>query len=867
MLGSGRTDLSAPGPAWRFAAPFLLALGLVLALATPAGAMFGQPSTISVDGVMASQQRIATDSQNNALAVWTEDYSGVHRVHAAFRPAGGDFESLGFLSAADGDADLPLVAFDERDNALVVWTRFEGPLGQVQLGQVQAAFRPAGGTFGAAQTISAGEPGVGYFEPQVGLDESGTVVWTRESATGELSVQASFRPKDGSFGAPQTLSGAGPAYEPQVVVDERGNSLAVWTEEIGGVPEVRSAFRPRTGDWSTGARISSEGSAAFSPRVAVDGHSSIIAAWTADDGTGGGNSFIQAALRPAGGSFGALASVSSEVGIASDPQVAFDERDNALLAWARYDGLSTRIETSFHPRGGGFDVPQTISPAGRDGFEPQIAVDESAAVAWTESEGSQLRVQGAFRMKNGRFGGAQTLSDPGDPSFDPALAIDRRGNVLALWTRNELEDFPVVQFSFRPRVGSFGEPAALSAPHTGAFEPQVAIDCWGNAMAVWTVDSDLNNESNPTWVEAAFGRAGGGFGPAQRLSDPTRNASEPQVAFESDGDAVVTWSGQDSDGTQRVHAAFRPAGNGFLPPVMLSADGADGFNPKVSAERGTVVVWSRSTGATVSTEGSVKPEDESFLPFETISRAGEDTHEPQVAVGKQGTAVATWSAGDGSHVAAAIGSTSPAGFGPAATLSSPDLAASQPQVAVDAQGAALVVWTSGTGAFIQGAFRPRRASFGAPQTIAADNVVEPQVAFDESGNALAAWTRYVDDLGQIETASRPRAGVFGPAQTISATALPLDNFSARIAVEYSAAVVWTATTPTGLLQVQSAFRSKDGAFGPVQTLTDRLLFGYEPDVAVDERGNAMALWTLTDRFDPGPPAPASTIQSAFRPRL
>ncbi len=864
MLGSGRTDLSAPGPAWRFAAPFLLALAFVLALAAPAGAMFGQPSTISVDGVMASQQRIATDSQNNALAVWTEDDSGVHRVHAAFRPAGGDFESLGFLSAAGGEANQPLVAFDERDNALVVWTQYEGPF-EGALGQVQAAFRPAGGTFGEAQTISAGEPGVDYFEPQIGLDESATVVWTRVSATGDLSVQASFRPKDGSFGAPQTLSGAGPAYEPHVVVDERGNSLAVWTEEIGGVPEVRSAFRPRTGNWSTGARISAEGRAAFSPRVAVDGHSNIIAVWTADDGSGGGNSFIQAALRPEGGSFGTLASVSSEVGIASDPQVAFDERDNALLAWSRYDGSSTRIETTFHPRSGGFDVPQTISPAGRDGFEPQIAVDESAAVAWTESEGSQLRVQGAFRMKNGRFGGAQTLSDPGDPSFDPALAIDHRGNVLALWTRNELEDFPVVQFSFRPRVGSFGEPATLSVPETGAFEPQVATDCWGNVMAVWTVDSDLNNESNPTWVEAAFGRTGGGLGPAQRLSDPTRNASEPQVAFESDGDAVVTWSGQDSDGTQRVHAAFRPAGNGFLPPVLLSADGADAFNPKVSAERGTVVVWSRA-GAMQSTEASVKPEDESFLPYETLSSAGEDTHAPQVAVGKDGTTVATWYAGNGDHVAASIGRTTSAGFGPATTLSAPDAAASIPQVAVDAQGAALVVWRGGANAFIQAAFRPRRASFGAAQTLASDEVDEPQVAFDESGDALLAWTRYVDGLGQIETASRPRGGVFGPAQTISDTGLPLDNFSPRIAVEYSAAVVWTATTPTGLLRVQSAFRPKDGTFGPVQTLTDRLLFGYEPDVAVDERGNATALWTLTDRFDPGPPAPASAVQSAFRPR-
>jgi hypothetical protein len=380
---------------------------------------------------------------------------------------------------------------------------------------------------------------------------------------------------------------------------------------------------------------------------------------------------------------------------------------------------------------------------------------------------------------------------------------------------------------------------------------------------VWTVDPDVTDDSNPTYVEAAFAPAGAPFGPAQRLSDPSRNAYQPRVAFENDGDAVVIWTGEHTDGSERVHSRFRPAGNGFGPAQVLSPAGA--FDPRVSAGHGTAVVWSRDDGAVVVAEAAVKPQDAGFLPAERISADGESANAPQVSVGKDGTAVATWYAAFGDHVAAAIGRTTAAGFAAPAVLSPPGMAASEPQAAVDERGNAIVVWTAGTGAVVQSAYRPRGAGFGPATDLAADGVFEPQVTFDESGNALAVWTRYVNEIGQIETALRPRGGVFGAAAVISATGEELTNFTPRIASDDAAAVVWTAQTLTGsLLRVQSAFRQKDGAFGPVQSLTDRLRSGYEPELAVDERGNVRAVWTLIDQFDAGA---ASAIQSAYRPRV
>ncbi len=865
MLGAGQSDVSVTRFAGRVCGLTLLAVAIAALFGAPALATFGDSVTISAHAVRASQPRIATDGAGNALAVWTEGDADARRVHAGFRPAGGDFASLGPLSGEGGDADRPQVVFDERDNSLVVWTRYEGGRGQVQV-----AFRPAGGAFSAAQTISAGEPGASYFEPHVAIDESAAVVWTRESAAGELSVQTAFRPKDGSFGAPQTLSGSDRAFEPRVAVDERGNALAAWTQEIAGAPRVFCAARPRAGDWSAAQQLSPAGLDASEPSLAVDRENNAIAAWTADpDGANpAAATFIQAALRAAGDSFGAVATISDDSGPASDPQAVFDLRGNALVAWSRFDGSNLRVEASFHAGRSGFEVAQVLSPAGADAFEPQIAVDESAAVVWTRSDGLNLRAQGAFRRKGGTFGAAQTLSEPDDDAFEPGIAVDANGNALALWTRNDGFEFPRVQFSFRPRVGSFAEPAGLSAPTVGAFQPDVATDRLHNALAVWTVDPDPHDETNPTWVEAAFASAGERFGAPQRLSDPSANAFQPRVAFERDGDAVVTWTARDADGTQRVQATFRTAGGDFLRPSYLSPDGGDAFDPQVSAARGTVVVWSHMDGANLTAEASVKPENAGFLPARTLSAPGGDANAPQVAVGADGTAVATWFVADGDRVDAAIGSTA-ANFQPAVTLSAPSSKASEPQVAVDQRGGALVVWTAGNGTtHIQAAQRWPGGNFGESVDLSDTGAFEPQVVFDGRGNALAVWTRFVAGLGQIESAFQPRGRAFGAPAPVSGTdeGEPLSHFGPRVAIDDSATVVWTAQTPAGLLQVRSAFRPKDGVFGAAQTLSERRLHGFEPQVAVDERGNATAVWTLDDLADPGALPPFSRVESAFRPR-
>ena len=119
----------------------------------------------------------------------------------------------------------------------------------------------------------------------------------------------------------------------------------------------------------------------------------------------------------------------------------------------------------------------------------------------------------------------------------------------------------------------------LSAAGQDAYEPQIASDAEGDAVAAWGRDR----------IQARTISAAGVLGPVQTLSDPcTCRSTTPQVASDADGDAVAVWASQQ---IQRVEARTISAA-GVLGPVQTLSFG---FAPQVASEADgdAVAVWTR----------------------------------------------------------------------------------------------------------------------------------------------------------------------------------------------------------------------------------------------------------------------------------
>jgi uncharacterized repeat protein (TIGR01451 family) len=430
--------------------------GLVAVLApAPALAEFGSPQTVSSDA--SGSPQVAADPQGNAVAVWR----GGSTVRAAFRPADGSFGAPQTVSGDPGSTYDHRVAIDSEGNAVAVWTRY---------------------TFATTGCVPRIDPCVG-----------GTVITT--------AVEAAFRPRDGSFGPVQRIAtgeyvdGGTVLHSARVAISPEGDAIAIWVSDRdgNGVVEERieSASAPAGGIFGPSQAISTSTSFSYSePDIAVGSQGTAVAVW---ERRGGTDSRIEAAFSPGGGVFGTTQTISDTFSYL--PDVAVDPAGGAVAVWQRADAIGTgdsRIEAAFRPAGGSFGDVQTVSPGGS---YPRVAVDPGggAVAVWERYLDAQSRIEAAFRPPGGSFGAPQPISDPGE-SYSAQVAVDPDGVAVALWIGSGQ-----IQAAFRPAGGSFGDVQTVSDAGGNVDSPQVTVDSEGGAVAVWrrSVDSESR-------IEAAF---------------------------------------------------------------------------------------------------------------------------------------------------------------------------------------------------------------------------------------------------------------------------------------------------------------------------------------------------------------------------
>jgi hypothetical protein len=402
--------------------------------------------------------------------------------------------------------------------------------------------------------------------PQVAVDSGGdaVAVWKGYDGGDEV-IEAASRPAGGSWQAPVELSGSGyDASEPQVAVDSGGDAVAVWKRREGADYTVEAASRPAGGNWQAPVDISAIGQNASGPQVAVDPGGDAVAVWELYDGT---NHIVQAATSPAGGSWQAPVDLSTIGQNASEPQVAVDPGGDAVAVWKGSDSTNFIVGAASRPAGGSWQAPVELSAAGHDAIEPQVAVDPGgdAVAVWELYDGTNHIVQAATSPAGSSWQAQVDLSTTGGSAFEPQVAVDQGGDALAVWERYDGTNH-IVQAATSPAGGSWQAPVDLSATGQNALEPQVAVDPGGDAVAVWENDTDFNAE--------AASRPSGGSWQAPIAIPGGHDAHAPRVAVDPAGDALAVWEGY--EGGYIVQAAAYDATGPQLRSLSIPAAGTVG---------------------------------------------------------------------------------------------------------------------------------------------------------------------------------------------------------------------------------------------------------------------------------------------------
>jgi hypothetical protein len=349
-------------------------------------------------------------------------------------------------------------------------------------------------------------------------------------------------------------------------------------------------------------------------------------------------------------------------------------------------------------------------------------------------------------------------------------------------------------------AGAELQPADISPTGANASRPLIATDGAGAIAALWR---DFDNDS---WsIRAAF-RARGGEWSAKRISEPASSTESPALAMDGLGNVVAVW--QRSNGPESVvQAAIRPAGGDWGAAQDISLPTEPSFDAEVDIKAGQVtVVWT----------------------------ALRDRR--RVLRSSSRTASGTWAAPD--------------------LVAGPDGDPIEPVVALDDHGSAIVAWQEWDGANrrVTATARTPGHTWSAPELLSSPgrNTSRPRLVVDADGDALAGWIRPNGDWTVAQVASRSSAGAWGPPANLSNRSSDAAGIDLAISRGGHAVAVWKQGSLSSNLW--SSSRAPDTTHWSGRSPITQWWVRLQADVAVDEEGNATAVWSS-----------GGTVSASFKP--
>jgi hypothetical protein len=315
-----------------------------------------------------SHLSLASGAGGAAAATWvqeTTDYIG--RVAVAIRTPAGKWRAPELVTGTTRTVDNPRVALEADGDATVVWDRAPPPHKPTILraaprvraarqkgdGQVRAAFRPRGGTFGRAQVLS--NPRQQATDAYLAQNDRGdaVVVWrTLPSRNNPVRFRIAFayRKGGGRFGRHHLIGAPTHGFSfPRAAVGPDGGATLVWGSKVtqaGSYCEcvrIFTARRPAGGPVGEAVPISEP--LVWGPEIATDSAGNALVLWSPDPVDRADEERVKGRLVGAGGALGPerhFSPLGQEID--QEDTAALTDNGRAVVGWTRYTDPGHRLE-------------------------------------------------------------------------------------------------------------------------------------------------------------------------------------------------------------------------------------------------------------------------------------------------------------------------------------------------------------------------------------------------------------------------------------------------------------------------------------------------------------------------------------------
>ena len=560
------------------------------------------------------------------------------------------------------------------------------------------------------------------------------------------------------------------------------------------------------------------------------------------------------------------------------PAIGMDGNGDATAVWIDWRNGNPDIYSAYTPAGGApgpnVKVNDDTDVAGQSDLA--LAVDRSgnAYAMWADERNGNTDIYFAYRPTDDVWSANVKVNDDAGLARQslPDIAVDKSGNLYAVWAdgRNGNED---IYFAYRPVGGEWNANVRVNDDVGAARQqhPAIAVDSGGNAYAVW---EDERNGSDGD-IYFAYRPTGGNWSANVQVSDDAGKAIQgfPDIAVDGSGNAYAVW--EDSRIKKGdIYFAYRPAGvssawgtnvkvssgtgkaKWWLPPASIAVDGSgNAYAVWTDRRNGHLDIYSayRPAGAGSAWGVNVKVNNDT-------GRADQDT--PAIAVDDSGNVSAAWmdSRNGYGDIYFARRPAGADGKWSANVQVNDDPGAGYqefPDIAVDGNGNAYAAWSDDRNGYNEDIYFAYRPAGGAWETnvrvnddAGTTNQYSPAIAVDRSGNAYAIWRDWRANHDDIYFAYHP-AGAGGSwsanvrvNDVSGSTSGPYPAAPALAVDENGNAYALWEDGRNGNYDIYFAYRPAGGNWSVNARVNDDTGTAEQasPALAVDSNGNAYAVW-------------------------
>ncbi|NOY73058.1 MAG: Ig-like domain-containing protein, partial [Gammaproteobacteria bacterium] len=437
------------------------------------------------------------------------------------------------------------------------------------------------------------------FTPDSNLDMLTTYTATLTTAITDLAGNAlassyiwSFTTEGDVWGTAELIefNNEGNALNPQIAANNSGNAIAVWVQVIAGQTSVLANRYVAGVGWGTTELIEVAPGAASAPQVVIDDFGNAIAIWSQDDLlTAGSPKSIWANRYTTSFGWETAQLIESGSGTALSPQISADALGSvAIVVWRQYNGAVNNIWANRYAFGLGWESAVRITTDNTtDAFDPQVAVDSSgnAVAVWQQNSVETNIVTNLYTFGLG-WGTAVSIDGYPGPANSPQVGVDSIGNAIVVWRQYDGSIDSIVANRYTFGFG-WGTAELIENGINSALPPQISVDSNGNAIVVWLQDDNVQANRYTTFT---------GWETAETIETNVGTPFTPQVSVDNSGNAIAIWT-QNISGQTSVLANRYTTGAGWGVAALIETNAGLAYDPQIAIGSGnTMTVWSQDDG-------------------------------------------------------------------------------------------------------------------------------------------------------------------------------------------------------------------------------------------------------------------------------